>query len=496
MRKIVVLIVTMAAALLMLPVVGHANATANLFLNGQPLLSSVPPAIVNSTTMVPFRIVAEQLGASVTWEHQTKQVVVVQASKKIRLVVNDKTAIVNDETYTLETAPLIMNGRTMIPLRFVGEQLGLQVQWEPKTKSVYMEQKQADKPEEPPHETTPDQGQPEQPVGNDPDDYSGPVAVKPSESGKPDVIDEVRLVELIHFSMDQILIQGDGPIAVKASTLDNPDRLIFDLENSQFAPIFNGMSGTETGRVTNGEIPLIGHPFIQKIRYSLFRDQPAVIRIVADLSQKTGYQIEQLPEQNQIRITILSPEEWNSSNEPEQHLFKVVIDAGHGGSDPGAISVNNRNEKDLNLAVALKVHGLLENEPMIESHLTRAEDQFIDLNERVHFANQLGADLFVSIHGNKFTASVRGTETYYSRQDSKSFAEVIHRHVLAATGFPDRNVKQADFRVIKSTTMPAALIELGFLSNPEEEAEMYREEFQNRVAQAIVAALKEYLRLN
>lgn len=499
MRKIVVLIAMMFIALLLLPVAGYANASANLFLNGKPLASSVPPVIVNHSTMVPFRIVAEQLGAAVTWEHQAKKVVVVQASKTIVLVVNDKNAVVNDKGYTLETAPLIMNGRTMIPLRFVGEQLGLQVNWDAKTKSVHMEQNKADKPGVPAEEETssPNQGQPEQQPGeNDPAEDSGPVAVKPSESVKPGDSDEVNLIDRIHFSMDQIIIQGSGPIAFKSSTLDNPDRLIFDLENSQFSPVFNGMSESESSKMTYGEIPLTGHPFIQKIRYSLFRDNPATIRIVVDLSKKTGFQIEQLSGQNKALITILSPEEWASSKQPDQRIFKVVIDAGHGGTDPGAISVNNRREKDLTLAVALKVHTLLSDEPMIESRLSRPDDKFVDLNERVSFANQLGADLFVSIHGNKFTGSARGTETYYSRVDSKTFAEAVHRHVLAATGFPDRKVKQADFRVIKGTTMPAALIELGFLSHPAEEAEMYQDEFQDRVAKAIVAALKEYLQLN
>jgi N-acetylmuramoyl-L-alanine amidase len=120
------------------------------------------------------------------------------------------------------------------------------------------------------------------------------------------------------------------------------------------------------------------------------------------------------------------------------------------------------------------------------------------LIDRVNFANQLNADAFVSIHANAFKdrPTIRGTETFYSRQDSITLSTIMHRQMLVATGFPDRLLKKADYRVIKSTKMPAVLLEAGFISNPVEEKQIFDSLFQDRVAQAVVNGLKEYFSLN
>jgi N-acetylmuramoyl-L-alanine amidase len=481
MRKIIVLVSILSVVLLLFPSIGLAATTAKLYLNGKPLTSSVPPAIVNNSTMVPFRVIAEHLGAKVTWEHQTKKVIV-QSSKTIELKIADKKALVDGKAFDLQTAPLIMQGRTMIPLRFVGEQLGLKVHWDASSKSVYMEQPQA--------EEKPDPQQPEpapEPSPSDP-----PVHADPGGDDRPDPGAEPTLIESISFSMDQIIVQGNKTPRAQGFVLTGPERIVLDFAGSAFAPVFNGQT-LESGANTYGEIVLNGHPFIEKIRYSLFSAQPSTIRVVVDLKKKTGYEVKEIPDQNQTIITILTPGEQGSSD-PGSNKYVVVIDAGHGGTDPGAISVRSRKEKDFTYAVARKVLQLLENEPMIESRESRSGDSTVELDSRVNFANQLGADVFVSIHGNKFTAeSAQGTETYYSRPESKELADIIHRHVVQATQFTDRGVKRADFRVIKATTMPAVLIEVGFLSNPKEEEMMFDEQFQARVAAAIAAAIKEYL---
>ena len=127
--------------------------------------------------------------------------------------------------------------------------------------------------------------------------------------------------------------------------------------------------------------------------------------------------------------------------------------------------------------------------------MTRSDDTFIPLDGRVSFANDIQTDLFLSIHGNSAKASVSGTETYYNRPESIAFANVIHKNVVAAAGFPDRKVREADFRVITKTTMPAVLVEVGYLSNKNDESAMYKEAFQDKVAASIVAAIKEYLNL-
>ena len=173
---------------------------------------------------------------------------------------------------------------------------------------------------------------------------------------------------------------------------------------------------------------------------------------------------------------------------PSGKIFKVVIDAGHGDKDPGAISLSKKTEKSYNLAVALKVNELLKKEPpQIQPIMTRSDDTFIELNERAEIANRIGADLFLAVHANSLPGSAAtGTETYYSRPNSKALADIIHRRLLGATGLADRKVQKADFVVIKKTTMPAVLTESGFLTNAKDEAILFSEQKQYEIAQALV----------
>jgi N-acetylmuramoyl-L-alanine amidase len=171
----------------------------------------------------------------------------------------------------------------------------------------------------------------------------------------------------------------------------------------------------------------------------------------------------------------------------------IVIDAGHGGTDPGAIGITKRKEKDFNLIIALKLRDLLRNSPNFEVRLTRETDVFIELSERARIANSIKADAFVSIHANNTgSATPSGYETWYTRDTSKKFADAMHKSVLPSTGFIDRKVKCGSLAVCRETTMPAILLEAGFLSNPVEEATLFTESWQNKYSAAIYKGICEY----
>ncbi|MFD2046600.1 N-acetylmuramoyl-L-alanine amidase [Ornithinibacillus salinisoli] len=175
--------------------------------------------------------------------------------------------------------------------------------------------------------------------------------------------------------------------------------------------------------------------------------------------------------------------------------YKVVIDPGHGGKDVGATGASGQYEKSFTLSLSMKVKELLEQETDMEVYMTRSDDSYISQESRYRptFANDLNADVFISIHGNTFTDSnVSGTETFYYHKNSLSFAKIVHEHVVAATGFKNRGVKKEEFFVVKDTEMPAVLLEIGYLTNPNDESEMLNDTFQNRVASAIVEGIKEY----
>ncbi|GKU79007.1 N-acetylmuramoyl-L-alanine amidase [Paenibacillus sp. L3-i20] len=173
--------------------------------------------------------------------------------------------------------------------------------------------------------------------------------------------------------------------------------------------------------------------------------------------------------------------------------FKIVLDAGHGGHDPGAEGASGNYERDYTLSLTKKVSELLQQDDRFEVHMTRTEDTSVSLGDRVKMANELGSNAFISIHGNTFTdANVSGTETYYYTDESFAFADEVHKHLLEATGFKDRGVRKGDWKVIMETNSPAILLEIGYLTNNSNETAMLSDEHQNVTAQAIVDGIKSH----
>ena len=181
---------------------------------------------------------------------------------------------------------------------------------------------------------------------------------------------------------------------------------------------------------------------------------------------------------------------------PSDGKARIAIDPGHGGSDPGAVGIGGLQEKELNLAVALKVETLLK-QMGIEVVMTRRDDTFPSLSQRVDIAVNQKADAFVSIHGNSATASASGTETYYSmastRADSsKQLATFIQKRLVPALGTKDRGVKTANYLVIYKTPLPSALVELGFISNNSDAKKLASDEYRNKAAEAIALGIQDY----
>ncbi|WP_245585984.1 N-acetylmuramoyl-L-alanine amidase family protein [Paenibacillus pinihumi] len=171
----------------------------------------------------------------------------------------------------------------------------------------------------------------------------------------------------------------------------------------------------------------------------------------------------------------------------------IVIDAGHGGKDPGAEGVSGKYERAYTLSLTMKIAALLDQEPMFEPHMTRTDDTFIGLTDRARMANELHADAFISVHGNTFPdPDIAGTESYYYADDSIRLANTIHQQLIQAAGFKDRGVKMEGWWVLKKSEVPAILLEIGFLTNRDEEAAMLSDAHQSKVAQAIVDGLKQY----
>jgi len=219
----------------------------------------------------------------------------------------------------------------------------------------------------------------------------------------------------------------------------------------------------------------------------------------------------------------------------------LVVDPGHGGVEHGAAGATGLLEKDVTLALARRLKRLIEeSDATVEVVLTRDEDVLVGLDERAAVANHNRADLFLSLHVNSSPrAQARGSETYYldtratdeearilarlenstapadgdpvlpppgsldlvlwdlaqnqHLAESSQLAESVQRQLDTLAGTPDRGVRQAPFRVLMGATMPAILVEVGFISNPEEERLLGTAEHQERLAAALAAAVRDYL---
>lgn len=175
--------------------------------------------------------------------------------------------------------------------------------------------------------------------------------------------------------------------------------------------------------------------------------------------------------------------------------FVVVLDAGHGGNDPGA-TVGETYEKDINLAVALLVQGQLTEQENIVVKMTRTEDIFMSLSDRATYANDENADLFVSIHANALenNEDYSGIFSFYhpDKRSSKKSARIIQEAVSNETDAINRGVRGENYAVLRETKMPAVLVETGFMTCPEELALLLDSNYQKQLAKGIAKGILEY----
>ncbi|MNO71572.1 Sporulation-specific N-acetylmuramoyl-L-alanine amidase [compost metagenome] len=477
--------------LLAFPVMGSAApSTTHIFLDSMELQQPDNAAadIVKGNVMVPLRVVAEGLGYDVKWEQKTGTVTISQNKTSLKLVVNSDQALVDSNNVTLSAAPFLQSNTTMVPLRFVGEQMGLKVSWDNSSKSAFLYSPNGGTDGgiiTGGNSSSPESSTNEIPVSLQPEQNE----LVPPNTNTSETNGNLAQIDGISYGDNRLVISAKGGIQPQVFTLTAPSRIVVDIPQAAFSDTFkNALSLNEQ---LKGEFSVTDDPKISGVRYSLFSDSPSTIRVVMVLNQDSLYSVTNSGE-GQVFIDL------EEKRDTGRKL--VVIDAGHGGSQPGAIGVTKKQEKDFTLGVALKVEALLQQDPSIDFVLTRTTDVTMSLQDRVKVANDLAADLFVSIHGNsldtvKTGVNPSGSETYYTRDESLPLANVMHKHLVAATGLNDRKVRYSSLHVTRETVMPAVLLEAGYLSNAGDETLMYTEEFQQRVAEGIVAGIKEYLGL-
>lgn len=176
---------------------------------------------------------------------------------------------------------------------------------------------------------------------------------------------------------------------------------------------------------------------------------------------------------------------------------RIIVDAGHGGKDTGAIGPHGLYEKDVTLATALLLKTELEKAGAIVT-LTRGTDIFLELSQRTAISNSSNADAFISIHCDSYNGTSNGTTTYYNTTvnfngpKSNLLAQNIEKNLTSSLKTYNRGVKEQDFYVNRMNTLPSVLVELAYISNPKEEALLRSSDFRQKAAIGIREGLEDY----
>ncbi|NJM96380.1 MAG: DUF3747 domain-containing protein [Phormidesmis sp. RL_2_1] len=249
------------------------------------------------------------------------------------------------------------------------------------------------------------------------------------------------------------------------------------IEPGAFLTTVNGQSVVQAGR------------FLERDRAQQLQQRLADARLPAQIIESSA-PVASVPMPSTPSPSTPSP----SIPRARQGQLTVVIDPGHGGRDPGAVGIGGLREKDINITVSRRIQASLQAQG-INALLTRSDDREVDLDPRVVFAERADADIFVSIHANAISLSrpeVNGLETYYYSSGLR-LAQTIQNAVLQRTDLRDRGVRRARFYVLVNTSMPAVLVETGFVTGSEDAARFRNPDAVNAIADGITAGILQYL---
>jgi len=400
-----------------------------------------------------------------------------------------------------------------------------------------------------------------------------------ASAGAADRVSAVRIWPAQEYT--RVTIEANKPIRHELLLLKNPERLVLDLEDVDIASAQDKFAGKV----------LPNDPYISQVRAGRYK--PGIVRLVLDLKtevkpqifmlnpvgeyghrlvldiyplvpadplmallQKSGVQVEaQRPESGPgtvqeepkpaLRSESAVEEDAATKGKPKvTRLVTVVVDAGHGGEDPGARGRRGSREKNVTLTIARKLKTIIDAEPNMRAVLTRDGDYYIPLQMRVQKARRVQADLFVSVHADAFirphargssvfALSERGATSTAAKwlakrendadliggvnldlkdrylamtladlsltaqiNDSLKLGKAVLSELGGINALHKGDVEQAGFAVLKAPDVPSILVETAFISNPEEERRLNDETYQEKMARAIFKGIKRYFAKN
>ncbi len=464
-----------------------------LVVNNQLLDPPLSPIIFNDRALVPVREIFEEVGAKVNYINDTQTVEVYNDDSYIRMKINDNVAYINGEKENIpdNVVPKLISKvggetKTMVPVRFISETIGLDVEFDWADGAILIESEQI-APSEETQTAAPEE------IETVPEETAAPVASYLTDVSY-EVVDDRNV---------KVKVRTDNDITDYSDfTLSSPERIVLDIAGTRLKGINETMSVNAAG--------------VSTVRLG---DNAERARTVIDVTNLESYAVEKT-EPNLIEVSVTTkeapeptpaptkkPVQTSQSSIAETNGGKlIVLDAGHGGTDSGAVGQIDGNiilEKNLTLEITNKVKEILEKAGYAVS-MTRTDDSLPTLVERPTQANEENAAVFVSIHINSVdnAPQANGTEVFYAESNnsdsygttSKKLAENILDRMLYYMGSTNRGVKTAEHAVTKRCDMPAALAEVGFITNPTEVYNMTTDEYQYKAAQGIAEGIMITLR--
>ena len=448
-RLLIILVLILSCGVLS----AAADSDIRIIADGKLIDCDVPPVIIEGRTLVPIRAIAEAAGADVTWDGKKRQVYIESGNDEMYLKIDSKTATVNGKSKTLDVSCTIISGRTMVPIRFVAESFNYNVSWNEAERIVNI--------------------------------TSMSEKVMFSTVGTANVEGGFRVTVKFNSGM-----RGD----YKISKLTNPDRLVLDVENAQI----------DYSRQFNFE-----NDVVKDVRAA---NHDSYLRFTFDLTEAAKYKTYVNNAKDAIVITFSVPtkgeitepgdddEKEEKKEKEDDGIFTIVIDAGHGGSDPGALGKEDgevvARESEINLDVALKTVKILKDKGY-NVVTTRTSDKTVSLGGRCKIANDADAELFISIHSNAMgegREEVNGTMVFYGAEKdkekpwvpSKTLASNILGYLYKALETENLGIQVGDeLAVIRGTDAPAVLVELAFITNVDDREKLMDEDYRQKAAEAI-----------
>ena len=458
-----------------------AQRVITLKVNGEIAKTDVAPIIEGGRTLIPARAVFEELGAKVEWESATKCVTIKYSDTVIMLFAEKSLTVVNTEFKELDVPAKIIDGRTMIPVRFVGTELGMSVGWDDKTSTVSVVGKKLEPEPIPEPEPTPEPEPEPEPVPeletNVNDYYLGEISVRDTST------------------RTTVALSGVGKLKPSVLNLDSPRRIVFDFENCTLA------SNASTYKSEN--------PDIRGVRSGQFSEDTT--RVVIDLEKDISYTtsvsgknfiiaFERDGEKTPVQTGTYVSDIVLTEAAKEKLIF---IDPGHGGSEVGTIGKWNGKEiyeKDVNIKIAKLVNEMLVNNGA-NTYMVRESDEAIAVTRRPEIANEMGAHFYMSLHNNAAeNATAKGVQICYADTTTK-FSDITNKEIstifydnIASLGLRKAGLlNNPRYIVIYRANMPSIIVESAFMSNQDDLALLMDDDFIVKLAQKICDSALEVL---